>query len=88
MKQLSALLAVALLAVSSACFAAKGEFGDLCVTGLAMGHEVPTNCSLNMTVGDKTYCFSGDEAKQMFMKDQDKMTMKAEENFKKMMMKK
>jgi hypothetical protein len=87
MKLHQILLGVCLMAAATVGFAAKGEFGDLCATGLAMGKEVPTDCSINMTVGDKTYCFSGDKPKQMFMDDQAKMTMKAEENFKKMMKK-
>lgn len=57
-------------------------------TGLAMGKEVPTDCSINMMIGEKMYCFSGAKPKQMFMDDQAKMLMKAEENFKQMSMKK
>jgi hypothetical protein len=78
------LLGACLMAAAATGFAAKGEFGDLCATGLAMGKEVATDCSINMAVGDKTYCFSGEKPKEMFMADQANMTMKAEETFKKM----
>jgi hypothetical protein len=77
-----------LCVAASISSAAKGEFGDLCATGLAMGKEVATDCSINLVAGDKTYCFSGEKPKQMFMDDQANMTMKAEETFKKVMMKK
>ncbi len=87
MKSLKTILAACLIAAASASFAAKGEFGDLCVTGLAMGEKVPTDCSMNMELGGKIYCLSGDKAKEMFMKDTDAMRMKAEMNFKEMMKK-
>ena len=88
MKFSKTILAAALIVISGASFAAKSEFGDMCATGLAMGKEVPTDCSINMMIGDKMYCFSGEKPKQMFMDDQAKMLMKAEENFKQMGMKK
>ena len=88
MKFSKTILAACLMSIAGASFAAKSEFGDMCVTGLAMGKEVPTDCAINMMVGDKMYCFSGDKPKQMFMDDQAKMLMKAEENFKQMSMKK
>jgi hypothetical protein len=88
MKFSKTILAAALITIAGASFAAKSEFGDMCATGLAMGKEVPTDCSINMMIGDKIYCFSGDKPKQMFMDDQAKMLMKAEENFKQMSMKK
>jgi hypothetical protein len=88
MKFSKTILAAALITIAGASFAAKSEFGDMCATGLAMGKEVATDCSINMMIGDKMYCFSGDKPKQMFVDDQAKMLMKAEENFKQMSMKK
>lgn len=88
MKLSKTILGACLITLATASFAGKSEFGDMCVTGLAMGKEVPTDCSINMMVGDKMYCFSGAKPKQMFMDDQAKMLMKAEENFKQMSMKK
>jgi hypothetical protein len=81
------LISTALMVVSATAFAAKGEYGDMCVTGLSMGKEVPTDCSVNMVMDGKTLCFSGEKAKEMFMKDQNAMLMKADENFAKMMKK-
>lgn len=88
MKLSTTILGACLLTLATASFAAKSEFGDMCATGLAMGKEVPTDCSINMMIGEKMYCFSGEKPKQMFMDDQAKMLMKAEENFKQMRMKK
>jgi YHS domain-containing protein len=84
MKFIHCAVAAALLSAASLSFAAKGEFGDLCATGLAMGKEVPTDCSINMQVDGKTYCFSGDKPKQMFMDDQANMLKKAQETYQKM----
>ena len=88
MKLSKTILGACLITLTTASFAGKSEFGDMCVTGLAMGKEVPTDCSINMMIGEKMYCFSGAKPKQMFMDDQAKMLMKAEENFKQMSMKK
>jgi hypothetical protein len=87
MKLHKILIPAALMAISAATFAAKGEYGDMCVTGLSMGKEVPTDCSINMVMDGKTLCFSGDKAKDMFMKDPKGMMMKADEDFAKMMKK-
>jgi hypothetical protein len=81
------LLPAALMLVAATAFAAKGEYGDMCVTGMSMGKEVPTDCSINMVMDGKTLCFSGDKAKDMFMKDPKGMMMNADENFAKMMKK-
>lgn len=88
MKLSKTLLGACFITLATASFAGKSEFGDMCATGLAMGKEVPTDCSINMMIGEKMYCFSGAKPKQMFMDDQAKMLMKAEENFKQMSMKK
>lgn len=87
MKLTKTLLATAVFFTAAGAFAAKGEFGDMCVTGLSMGKEVPTDCSINMVMDGKTLCFSGEKPKEMFMKDPKAMMMKAEENFSKMMKK-
>jgi YHS domain-containing protein len=87
MKLVKVLLPAALLAFGAASFAAKGEFGDLCATGLTMGKEVKTDCSISQKIDGKTYCFSGEEPKAMFMKDPKANLAKAQENFDKMMKK-
>ena len=80
------ILGAGLLTIAAASLAPKSEFGGMRATGFSMGKEVPTDCSINMKIGDKMYCFSGDQPKQMFVDDQKKMLMKAEENFTQMSM--
>jgi len=87
MKRIRVIASAAILIASSAAFADKGEFGDLCVTGLSMGKEVKTDCTVNEKIDGKTYCFSAPEAKAMFDKDPKAMLAKAQENFDKMMKK-
>ena len=84
MKSVKTLLFVGLSMLSAFAFAAKGEFGDLCALGLAMGAEVKTDCSVNEMVGGKTYCFSSADAKGKFMTDPPAMVANAEQNFVKM----
>jgi len=81
MKRLQIIVSTAILVASGALFAAKGEFGDLCVTGLSMGKEVKTDCSVAEQMDGKTYCFSAAEAKAMFDKDPNAMLAKAKGNF-------
>ncbi|MFO1350085.1 MAG: hypothetical protein U1F68_05150 [Gammaproteobacteria bacterium] len=83
MKLLTTMISAAALTMSLASFAADGEFGKLCVTGLSFGKEVPTDCSLNEVIDGKTYCFSGADAKGMFDKDPKGMLAKAIENYSK-----
>jgi YHS domain-containing protein len=87
MKPAKVLFTAALLAFAAASYAGKGEFGDLCATGLTMGKEVKTDCSINQKIDGKTYCFSGEEPKAMFMKDPKANLAKAQQNFDKMMKK-
>jgi len=49
--------------------ATKGEFNNMCTQGLALGKDVPTDCSVNTTIKGKTYCFGYEQAKTDFMKD-------------------
>jgi len=57
------------LGISSLTFAAD-EFNKECAMGLAMGQHIITNCSINWTNPDdgKSYCFSSDATKSMFLK--------------------
>jgi YHS domain-containing protein len=84
MKLLATAISVAALTLTLSSFAAEGEFGQLCATGLSMGKEVPTDCSVNMMIDGKTYCFSSAEAKAMFEQDSQGMLAKAMENFDKL----
>jgi YHS domain-containing protein len=65
--------------LSTAAFAAKGEYDDMCTMGLALGKEVKTDCSINGQIGGKTYCFGSEDAKVTFMKDPQGNLAKAQE---------
>ena len=74
----SALAGAMLLGVTTAAFAATGEYDNMCTMGLALGKEVKTDCSINETLDGKTYCFGNAEAKTMFLKDPKGNLAKAE----------
>jgi YHS domain-containing protein len=67
------------LGLASAVMAAtKGEFGNMCTEGLALGKDVPTDCSVNATIKGKTYCFGN---KAAFMKDPEGNLTKAQSKY-------
>jgi YHS domain-containing protein len=84
MKLKQALIVASGFAIASAAYAAKGEYGDMCVTGMSMGKSVPTDCTNSTQVDGKTYCFSGPEAKAMFEKDPKGTIAKANETYAKL----
>ncbi len=61
-------IVAALLGLSSLAFAAE-EFNKECAMGLALGQRIATDCSVSWTNPDdgKTYCFSSEASKDMFM---------------------
>ena len=66
-KLLSALACAILLGSTVVAVAAtEGEFDNLCTMGLALGQEIPTDCSVNAEVDGKTYCFGNEQAKILF----------------------
>jgi len=71
------------LGLSTAAYAATGEFDDMCTLGVAMGKEVKTDCSVNTKIDGKTYCFGNEAAKTEFMKDPAGNLAKANENMSK-----
>ena len=71
----SAVAGVFLLGLATAAVA--GEFDNQCSWGLANGKHVKTDCSVNAAIKGKTYCFSNEEAKTLFMKDPDANLTKA-----------
>lgn len=74
----------ALSIVTSAAVAAKAypEFGGRCAMGVAMGDNVPTDCSLRWTGPDgNLYCFGSKEGQEAFMKDPDSNLEKAFQNY-------
>ena len=70
-----AVAGVFLLGLATAAVA--GEFDNQCSWGLANGKHVKTDCSVNAAIKGKTYCFSNEEAKTLFMKDPDANLTKA-----------
>ena len=72
-----------LLSLTTAAWAVKGEFGNMCAASLAGGKETPTDCSINGQYLGKTYCFGSDEAKVQFMKSPDENLAKATAYFSK-----
>ena len=58
-----------LLGLSTAALAVTGEYGNKCAMGLAMGKDVQTDCSVNIQIQGKTYCFSSSSALTQFMAD-------------------
>ena len=54
---------------TTAALAVTDEFSKLCAMGLASSKEIQTDCSINMEVQGKTYCFGSKEALTQFMAD-------------------
>jgi YHS domain-containing protein len=76
---LSALACAMLLGSATVGLAAtEGEFDNLCTMGLALGQEIPTDCSVNAEIDGKTYCFGNEQAKSDFLKDPEVNLAKAE----------
>ncbi|KPK35664.1 MAG: hypothetical protein AMJ66_00570 [Betaproteobacteria bacterium SG8_40] len=86
MKSRKLLLSVALIGIASVSHAAEveGEYDNLCVTGLSMGKEVETDCSVNVEMDGVTYCFSSAKAKAVFDKDPEGTIAKADKTFEKL----
>jgi len=57
------------LGLTTAAFAATGEFNNMCAEGLAMHKQIKTDCAINGQVEGKTYCFGSEQAKADFMKN-------------------
>ena len=74
-----------LLVALSANAVAAEETGKNCAMGMAMGMEVPTDCSISMETDGKTLCFSSQESKDMFLMNKQENMKKAEEFRMKMM---
>ncbi len=54
---------------TTAALAVNDEFSHECAMGLASGHDIHTDCSINMEIQGKTYCFGSKEAMTQFMAD-------------------
>jgi len=62
-------IAGTLMLATAAVAATTGEYDNMCTMGLALGKDVPTDCSINAELDGKTYCFGNEDAKTIFMKD-------------------
>ncbi len=79
MRKPTFLIGLAMISAAAGVQAVEGEFCTQCTMGLAMQKHVSTDCSVNW-IGDngKTYCFSNEEAKGMFLKDPEGNLKKAQ----------
>ena len=70
MPKSKSLMFAALLAFSLPALAQEPEGGGQCAMSASMGHSLPTACSVVwISPADKLYCFSNEQAKEMFMRD-------------------
>jgi YHS domain-containing protein len=74
----SAVAGAVLIGMSTVALAVTGEYDNMCTMGLAVGKDVPTDCSVNAEIGGKTYCFGNEQAKADFMKDPEGNLAKAQ----------
>jgi YHS domain-containing protein len=65
----SAFAGALLLGLATAALAVTGEFDNTCTMGLASGKDTQTDCSINIEIQGKTYCFGSKEAMTQFMAD-------------------
>ena len=77
----SAFAGAFLLGLSTAALAVTGEYRNMCTMGLAMSKDVPTDCSVNMQIQGKTYCFGSSSALTQFMADPSGNMAKAQAYF-------
>ncbi len=54
---------------TTAALAVNDEFSNKCAMGLASEKDIQTDCSINMEIQGKTYCFGSKEAMTQFMAD-------------------
>lgn len=75
-------LVVGLMA-SPVLFAANDnvEFDGLCVMGLAEGKRIKTDCSVNIVLDGKTYCFRTEDAKLEFSQNPQGNLARAKDHF-------
>ena len=82
MKAIVITTALALAGASTAV--AAGELGDNCAWGVVNGKKVKTDCSVTQMGPDgKTYCFSNEQVKWLFMADLEGNIRKANDTYKK-----
>ena len=82
-----AIVGASLLGLATAALAVTGEFGNRDAMSLVNGKDTPTDCSINESYGGKTYCFSSQKAREVFMKSPAENLAKAQKNYEMIWMK-
>lgn len=74
-------LAIAALALAISPAIAQqmhGEFGNACVTSLALEKVYKTDCSVNTVYKGKTLCFGNEKSREVFFKNPDEFLLRAQ----------
>ena len=66
---------------TTAALAVNDEFSNKCAMGLASSHDIQTDCSINMEIQGKTYCFGSQSALTQFMADPSDNLAKAQDYY-------
>ncbi|MBM3544519.1 MAG: hypothetical protein FJX44_08470 [Alphaproteobacteria bacterium] len=74
---IASIVALLVLSGSAAAEEVQGEFGNECVTSLALGRTYPTDCSVNAVYKGKTLCFGSEKSRELFLKNPDELLLKA-----------
>ncbi|HWM32391.1 MAG TPA: hypothetical protein VNO69_11930 [Methyloceanibacter sp.] len=72
-----AMSGVTLLSLTASAQTMYGEFGNECVTSLALGRTYQTDCSVNTVYKGKTLCFGSEKSRELFLKNPDELLLKA-----------
>lgn len=72
-----AMAGVTLLSLTASAQTMHGEFGNECVTSLALGRTYKTDCSVNTVYKGKTLCFGSEKSRELFLKNPDELLLKA-----------
>ncbi|MGI8852482.1 MAG: hypothetical protein ACR2GC_04150 [Methyloceanibacter sp.] len=72
-----AMAGATLLSLTASAQTMHGEFGNECVTSLALGRTYQTDCSVNTVYKGKTLCFGSEKSRELFLKNPDELLLKA-----------
>lgn len=79
MQKLKYLVLAALFTAAAPAAAADPEHNGECAMSAVLGNHRPTSCAVVwISPSDKLYCFSNEQAKQMFMRDPEANERKAQ----------
>lgn len=74
---IGAMVGATLLSFGAAAETMHGEFGNECVTNLALGRTSMTDCSINTVYKGKTLCFGTEKSRELFLKNPDELLLRA-----------